>query len=202
MKIFIRGAAAALALSLVGVMGAEAQLLSGPLYGDGSLGWTDNFYSGTACTSSDVPAASVCDGWFEGNNSGESPPPEQQVIDHVNWHWSGTLGTVTSSDLIESGDLNAGNTGTINFASIMGPFAIALKAGNYFNLALIDSAEEFNSLAYSTVSAPGSPGLSHWTIYLGEETTIVPEPTTLFLLGTGLLGMGFVVWRRREEVLA
>jgi PEP-CTERM motif len=34
--------------------------------------------------------------------------------------------------------------------------------------------------------------------FLYSEPTAVPEPSTLMLLGTGAIGMGTVLWRRRR----
>lgn len=41
---------------------------------------------------------------------------------------------------------------------------------------------------------------THETAFRADfEPSVVPEPSTVILLGTGLMGLGVVLWRRREE---
>lgn len=177
MKIFIRSAAAALALSLVGVSGAEAQLQpTAPSCTD----WTNGY--------------TACSGAWEGNNKNQFTDVQSEIL---------SQGWLASPISVLGGvDVNGGTTGTINFGTIYENFVIALKAGDSFSLYYYAGA--FSSIDFDTsgsgvndqTTPPTVNGLSHWTVYGGEETT-VPEPGTMLLLGTGLLGMAFA--RRRED---
>lgn len=179
MKIFIRSAAATLVLGLVGVTAGEAQLtLTPPPCSDWTNGYTD------------------CAGAFEGNNKNQEADVFAEIIDQ-GW----LAGPISVLDGAETDGNNT--SGTINFGSMYTNFVLALKAGDSFSLYYY--AGSYMSIDYNTVGSGTNEdvtnALSHWTVYGGEGTS-VPEPTTLFLLGTGLLGMSMLGWRRREEILA
>jgi hypothetical protein len=101
-----------------------------------------------------------------------------------------------------SEDLTAG---TLTFRNpITGPFWLALKSANQFSLYYFANyvpdplgSIDFVMNGVSLNQQGRAQALSHATVY-----STVPEPSTVIILATGLVAIGFFAWRRKEKAAA
>jgi hypothetical protein len=149
-----------------------------------------------------------CLGNYLGNNVGNQATMDAVLAEMADAGWGdlwyvGTTnaGEPGSADPFEAFD-DGMTSGTLYFTNpISGVFAIALKGGEYFSLYLFDTGGAvWSSLDFSMAGVTNEPlsALSHASLYGGTQVT-VPEPMGMLLLGTGLLGVGAALRRRRQD---
>ena len=162
-----------------------------------------------------------CWGAFAGNEVGTNVATNLESWVGGTWTWAGKTNAGAGVEGPFNPISNGQSTGTLTFnVPVASSFAIALKAGS--NYAVYYFAYPFNgpgllgyggedtnrpplptSVNFNTygVNIPNPAGnvnaLSHASLYL-TEGTVVPEPSTVILLGTGLLFL-FGVERRRRK---
>jgi hypothetical protein len=195
MKTVLRGIIAGLAVAAFSASGAQAQLTS--ILPDCNISVLD-------------PTATLCSGAWAGNITGQ----EDEIIEEI----ANSFGiTATFGGKTDAGSTNGpfsnvdnGTSGSVTFDNaLFGDFVLALKAGDSFSLFFFQNAMGIETVEYTTDgvgvntnsnSPHGYPvnGLSNASLFTGR-TTSVPEPSTMLLLATGLLGLA-VMARRREGV--
>jgi hypothetical protein len=120
-------------------------------------------------------------------------------------------GTWTDLGKTDAGDSNfpfssvpGATYGTLTFVPVIGPFAIAIKGSDRFSFFYYEnsgggavSSVPFNMAGVDTNPSGGLNAQSHASLY--SAGTTVPEPATVILLGTGLLGLCGVEYRRRKK---
>lgn len=163
-------------------------------------------------------------GVHEGNNTG-SPANRQEVEEWVEDQLGfGSDFELTITDniistnyefdsngdpVIASGASNTGTWAVIPPAEAISFYAV--KAGNFFAMYLVDPADSTGSWSTYDIwkygqdnnltGAGGLEGLeiSHFNGYNPGTTAPVPEPATIFLLGTGLVGIAGIGRKRFKK---
>ena len=178
-------------------------------------------HSGFFCNVGTVftPNWVACSGVWNGNNSGEAQLPD--VLAQIKTDFGLLYPEVNSWTIADNnlGTTNAGQTnppfssvpsgtsGSLVFAHPMTSlFVLILKGGNYFSMYLFNPpfpGGQISEIAYTMNDFPKNPegnppGLSHASLW-GSPPTTVPEPSSMLLLASGLLGLGVVGYRRRRN---
>lgn len=186
-KALISGAAAAVALMALGAP-AQAQISTECHPTEASFYFSGGFLGN----------AQRCAGWNVGLNDSNN----QSLVFGQMGVWG--FANPYQEAKVEDPETAAGDAagwgsasgGPISLGGTYTNFVLALKAGNNFSLyEFTGTADAFGWIIEADIVG----GLSHFTIYDGTTTT-VPEPGSLLLLGTGLLGMA-ALRRRREDVV-
>jgi hypothetical protein len=155
-----------------------------------------------------APQPVDCSGAWDGNNKNQWTGVWAQIA-LEGWGTGWTDAGSTDSDGSDTSgpfQVNTGSSaGTLTFKTpFTGQFILILKAANAFSMYLFPAVTGLTQIDYVTDGVSlnqgqGTPnGLSHATL-LTKGTSVVPEPSTIILLGTGLLGLGLVGYRRRDQ---
>jgi hypothetical protein len=185
------GAIAALQAAGATVIAFNSQAAGGGI--DGTFGGDDN-------QASDIAAATG--GSLTNSFTTLLAADPNAFVDVV----KGKIGEATSSlDLVFGTDFfdiySSGLSFAFSCTDALGCMDVGAGESRTFDVtitALEEGTYDFSVFA----SGVAARELDHIVVGAGGGGSVVPEPSTWVMLATGLLGLGFVAWKRKEEEVA